>query len=293
MTLSTYAFPTLQYVKDWLNETGSTNDTVLERLIEAACKRVEKYIGREIVSRDRVEWHDGNQRTLRLRHYPINHCIYLGWGRQVVMNVSSTTSTDLGATVSVSSTDPHIANRGLVLVRTDSAGTVTTTTLLFSTYKTVATLVAQVNLTTGFSAETIVDMPTKYLHRMGPADATDGTAAITGPSARNTTFRMDPNSGTITFPVQSFDEDWDEIEEEWGNHDQTVVVEYNAGYDTVPADLQQAVAEIVAAAYRARFRDANVNSESLGDYSYTSAVRDAADDLLDSLLGTGGWKEIR
>ena len=102
---------------------------------------------------------------------------------------------------------------------------------------------------------------------------------------------MDSLAGTIEFPSGFNTDDWEELDEEWGSESQVVVVDYNAGYSTVPADIVDACLQIAAAAWRARFMNANVQSETLDVYSYTSAVRDASLDLLDNLLG--GWKEIR
>lgn len=291
MAVGTYALITLQQLKDWLGETGSSNDSHLERVIDATTARIETYIGREIKARDRVEFHDGNVRTLRLSHFPVNSCAFIGWGRQNVMQITSNDRADISATASITSQEPHTTSRGLLLTRVDSTGTQVQLTKLLSSYPTVTLLAAEVAASVGWGATALTDFPSKYLHRMGPADAKDGDIIITAPSRRAARFRMDSLAGTIEFPNGFNNDDWEELDEEWGCESQVVVVDYNSGYSTVPADIADACLQIAAAAWRARFMNANVQSETLDVYSYTSAVRDASLDLLDNLLG--GWKEIR
>ncbi len=291
MAVGTYALISLQRVKDWLNITNSAQDTTLERLIDAATARIETWCGRQFPARDRVEFHDGASRTLKLRHYPVNTCTYLGYGRESAIVIASTVTTDVAATVSVSSADQPVSTRAVVLTRTDSAGTVTTVTELLATYPTISALAAQINAETGWSASAVVDGPSKFLHRMGPVDARQASVTPTQPSQRSSAFRIDLNTGVIVMPGGYRDSEWNDEFDDVDDHFQTVIVNYNAGYATVPDDVAQACTEIVAAAYRARFKDANVNSESIGDYSYTSAVREAQGDLLDSLLAS--WREIR
>jgi len=70
----------------------------------------------------------------------------------------------------------------------------------------------------------------------------------------------------------------------------SVLVEYTAGYATVPDDIEQACIEIAAMMYRDRRRDAGLASESLGDYSYTRANRAEVDAVMAGLLTD--WREI-
>jgi hypothetical protein len=50
-----------------------------------------------------------------------------------------------------------------------------------------------------------------------------------------------------------------------------VVVEYNAGYATIPADLHHAVTALTADLLGTSGRDTTLQSERLGDYQYTTA----------------------
>jgi hypothetical protein len=70
----------------------------------------------------------------------------------------------------------------------------------------------------------------------------------------------------------------------------SVLIEYTAGYATVPDDIEQACIEIAAMMYRDRRRDSGLASESLGDYSYTRATRAEVDAVMAGLLSD--WREI-
>ena len=48
-----------------------------------------------------------------------------------------------------------------------------------------------------------------------------------------------------------------------------VFVEYEAGYATIPDDLERACIEIAAEMYQTRQQDRSVTSETLGDYTYS------------------------
>jgi hypothetical protein len=63
-------------------------------------------------------------------------------------------------------------------------------------------------------------------------------------------------------------------------------VAYNGGYDTVPYDIEQVCLEAAAQMYRDRKRDRGVQSESLGDYSYSLGAATAALDLIRTRLGS-------
>jgi uncharacterized phiE125 gp8 family phage protein len=61
----------------------------------------------------------------------------------------------------------------------------------------------------------------------------------------------------------------------------TVLVEYTAGYSTVPASLQQACAMVVTKLYRLRGQDLNTTSEKIGD-TETTWTKYATADVLKS-----------
>jgi hypothetical protein len=70
----------------------------------------------------------------------------------------------------------------------------------------------------------------------------------------------------------------------------SVLIEYTAGYATVPEDIEQACIDVSSMLYRDRRRDGNLTSEGLGDYSYTRAAASEMNARLDTLLAR--WKDI-
>ena len=70
----------------------------------------------------------------------------------------------------------------------------------------------------------------------------------------------------------------------------SVLVEYTAGYATVPDDLQQACIDVSKMLFLDRRRDTGMQSENLGDYSYSRASRSEIDALMASMLMD--WREL-
>jgi hypothetical protein len=55
-----------------------------------------------------------------------------------------------------------------------------------------------------------------------------------------------------------------------------VVVRYRSGYDTIPRDVQQVANELVSRMLAAGTTNANLASESIGDYSYSMLAAEPA-----------------
>lgn len=74
MALHSYAFITLDEIKDYLGITGSTHDTLLTALANAATDFIEKYTQRRITTQTvSNELHSGDQSTkILVKHYPID-----------------------------------------------------------------------------------------------------------------------------------------------------------------------------------------------------------------------------
>ncbi len=72
---------------------------------------------------------------------------------------------------------------------------------------------------------------------------------------------------------------------------QSTLIEYSAGYTTVPDDIHQACLVIAGTMYLSRKSDTSLQSESLGDYSYSMASADSSRAMMEDMLGS--WKEIR
>jgi hypothetical protein len=72
---------------------------------------------------------------------------------------------------------------------------------------------------------------------------------------------------------------------------QNLIVDFNAGYTTIPAALEQLCLELVKLKYDQSKIDRNVSQERLGDYSYSAAdIRKVSDDILNE---AAAFKVIR
>ena len=68
---------------------------------------------------------------------------------------------------------------------------------------------------------------------------------------------------------------------------QNILVEYRAGSETIPADVEQVCIELVCLMHKQAERN-GIKSEKLGDYSYEMAEGDAMRNLLNQRLA--GWR---
>jgi hypothetical protein len=294
MAVGTYALTTLAGLKAHLGITVSTYDTILEQYIDHATAKIERWIGRQIKLRNYFEWYGGNDvRSVRVKQYPINNVVGVYTGLAAAITISSTVASDIRLTISIN-TDPlgTVANGALapcaVLTRTTSAGTTTTSTLLFSTYPDTTSLVAAINAITGYSASVSTAMRCAQLHPRAGGDIKMATVVLTGVDV-SSEFVYDSYLGIVTirqdaFPMASHNA-------RYPSALQSTLIEYSAGYTTVPDDIHQACLVIAGTMYLSRKSDTSLQSESLGDYSYSMASADSSRAMMEDMLGS--WKEIR
>lgn len=242
--------------------------TLIESLIDAVSDAVEKYCGRNFVSADYREWHDGmGEQTLALRHFPVTAIKRLATGSATALTVRGTTTTDLRATVEVQDTQ-------LVLSRFDSNGTEMVSNVTFASNPTASALVTAINLLSGWSATNGTNCISLDLHRLGGRDALNKSVEVTFPDDSDLEYRVDEDAGTVEL-VRS---EWFDRGGEWGTSgiaphgSRNVLVHYTGGYATVPDDLEQIALELVSEAYNARGKDSTLQSEGLGAYNYANRV---------------------
>ena len=294
MAVGTYALTSLAGLKAHLGITVSTYDTILEQYIDHASAKIERWIGRQIKLRNYSEWYGGNDvRSVRVKQYPINNVVGVYTGLAAAITIASTVASDIRLTISIN-TDPlgTVANGALapcaVLTRTTSAGTTTTSTLLFSTYPDTTSLVAAINAITGYSASVSTAMRCAQLHPRAGGDIKMATVVLTGVDV-SSEFVYDSYLGIVTirqdaFPMASHNA-------RYPSALQSTLIEYSAGYTTVPDDIHQACLVIAGTMYLSRKSDTSLQSESLGDYSYSMASADSSRAMMEDMLGS--WKEIR
>jgi hypothetical protein len=245
--------------------------------------------------RNYFEWYGGNDvRSVRVKQYPINNVVGVYTGLAAALTISSTVSSDIRLTVSIN-TDPlgTVASGALVpcavLTRTDSAGTTTTNTLTFATNPDTTSLVAAINAITGYSATVSTAMRCAQLHPRAGGDIKMATVMLTGVNV-SSEFVYDSYLGIVTIRQDAFPT--------MASHNarypsalQSTLIEYSAGYTAVPDDIHQACMVIAGTMYLSRKSDTSLQSESLGDYSYSMASADTSRAMMEDMLGS--WKEIR
>ena len=295
MAVGTYALTTLAQLKAHLGITVSTYDTILEQYIDHASAKIERWIGRQIKLRNYSEWYGGNDvRSVRVKQYPINNVVGVYTGLAAAITISSTVSSDVRLTISIN-TDPlgTVANGVLapcaVLTRTTTAGTTTTDTLLFSTYPDTTSLVAAINAITGYSASVSTAMRCAQLHPRAGGDIKMATVMLTGVNV-SSEFVYDSYLGIVTIRQDAFPT-MASHSARYPSALQSTLIEYSAGYTTVPDDIHQACLVIAGTMYLSRKSDTSLQSESLGDYSYSMASADSSRAMMEDMLGS--WKEIR
>ena len=295
MAVGPYALSTLAGLKAHLGITVSTYDTILEQYIDHASAKIERWIGRQIKLRNYSEWYGGNDvRSVKVKQYPINNVVGVYTGLAAAITISSTVSSDIRLTISIN-TDPlgTVANGVLapcaVLTRTTTAGTTTTSTLLFSTYPDTTSLVAAINAITGYSASVSTAMRCAQLHPRAGGDIKMATVMLTGVDV-SSEFVYDSYLGIVTIRQDAFPT-MRSYSARYPSALQSTLIEYSAGYTTVPDDIHQACLVIAGTMYLSRKSDTSLQSESLGDYSYSMASADSSRAMMEDMLGS--WKEIR
>ena len=295
MTVGTYALSTRAQLKSHLGITGSGDDLILDGYIDHATAKIERWIGRQILVRNYSEWYGGNDvRSVRVKQYPINNVVGVYTGLAAALTIASTVSSDVRLTVSIN-TEPlgTIASGALapcaVLTRTTSGGTTTTDTLTFATYPTTTSLVAAINAITGYSATVTTAMRCAQLHPRAGGDIKMATVVLTGVNV-SSEFVYDSYLGNVTIRQDAFPT-MAQHNARYPSALQSTLIEYSAGYTAVPDDIHQACLVLAGTMYLSRKSDTSLQSESLGDYSYSMASADSNKAMMEDMLGS--WKEIR
>ena len=249
MQIDSNPLTTLAKLKTWLGITSVADDAVLQWSIEAASRAVQTYCGRNFTETRYYEIRDGGEtRRLSLANYPVSIVRFVGVGWDSVMTVSSTIASDVVATVAVNSDHLH-------LYRMASTGTETSSTAPFGSHQTSGELVTHINTITGFRASLILDVPAIYIRKLAGRTLKNAPAYLEAPTDALEDYQVDLDSG-ILYGAQI------------AVH-RSILVDYTAGYATIPYDVENATISVAARLFRDRTRDPGLASESLGGYSYS------------------------
>lgn len=289
MAVSSYALTSLASLKESLGIATTTDDTLLERCIDAATAGIESWCDRKFKARDFREFVQPNGgRTVRLEQYPVNSIDSIAYGAAISFSVESTTSaTDVLASVGWDGST-------LRLRKIASDGTSTTNSIdASSSYQTTSLLVDAINLVSGWSATLTKSVWTPSLYRFAGRGVTSAPCFFEYPQDDVGEYRVDFEMGLIhlvvdRFPVIRAD---DAPNNRFPQGFYPVFVAYNAGMSTIPDDLEDACIQIAGGLYHQAAQDPTVASEALGDYNYSR--RAMAETLERHAHLLDGYREVR
>lgn len=262
------------------------------QLATAASRAIRKFCNRYFNRRAAIDelYAFDRGRPILLREHPVNAVTRVSGSPTTALSVRNTaTTTNQRATVALATTgsaDAGLVVTGLTLWRIAS-GVPATSTLAFADYVTIDALAAAIDALGGGWSATVADdfglWPTADLRAVQGALPALGRAAELTIHAEDLPFDLEPETGTlwVDLPLEGGDPSssprWGDLGEPDGlaleARPMGLRVVYDAGWDTVPEDVQQACVEAVKAQLDRLGADTVLKSESGGEYSYT--LRDA------------------
>ena len=254
-------------LKTYLSITSADTDALLGRLIEAATGRIESITDRVFHLLRYVERRDGiGESMLQLTGYPVKTVIRVASGSRAAMTVRYSGS-GIRAVASVNET-------GLILKDYDTVGVETINELSFDDFGSTSALAAEVNdNVVRWNATVVENVRTVELNRVSNLVATHGDATLDYPIEWDDPYVVDYQRGSIRIdkgrdhPLAWHPVDWDELSEARRPMDgfQNVLIEYDAGFDPIPGELQQACIELAAQLFLASAHDLSIPNEKLDE----------------------------
>jgi hypothetical protein len=246
--------------------TAAETSTV-EALVTAISDAIRKWCRRDFTDETYDELYSGNgEKELLLRQYPIISISRVMTGLTTVVEISNTDGdTNQQARVAVTPT-------GLTLTRIASGVVSTNSSVLFATYKTLATVVAAVNaLGNGWTARVrdsnYNNWPSDDLRSLqgGRNCADSAYAPLRSFTTELTDYEIDELRGILVCGTGETDESYfiGNTGGCWQTGINNYRVQYTAGYTTVPEPVQEACASWVADLFWRTKRDPSLSVQSL------------------------------
>lgn len=256
--LDGYALATLNQVKEeiGLDSTVTTYNDYLKARINMLSAEFEKKTNRKIVARDWLEFTWGKFGNIRPKYAPINYITRAAYGRQNAFwcTYSGYNLKTLAGTVQ----SPDGTDNYFKVDIFDSTGAQTTHRFQFSTYKCTDDIVSQLNNIDGIESYSAKNFPTKYMIPDVARDITNQNQyyCVLGIDTLESYYRKP--EGLIGFRDlgMTFENVW-------------IGIDYNAGYITVPYDINLGVISEVKNEYLMKGKNTLLQSETIGKYSYT------------------------
>lgn len=250
----------------------NTDNKLINEMIDAASAYIETLTDRKFGAADYREWHDGDgQADLALRQRPIIYVDRIAYGQEDAIDVTYS-GPHIRATV-------QVYEDGIRLRSMAADGTTAANNLTFTDHPSLSTMAAAITAVSNWTGtQQGDDAASNTLHPMGGQKALSRTVTLTRPDEDEDDYRLDRAVGVVRFDGMQI-----------GSGFRNYLVEYRAGYETIPDDIEQACNELVLRLYNEGKRDPNLQSESLGDYSYTLSSVEAVSDssIIDRLRPYG------
>jgi len=262
---------TNQRARTNLPNATSTDDAAINTLISAASKAIQRYCRRDFVATAYDELYNGNgDRRLVLRQYPVISVQSVRYRPATVLKVINTNTTlNQQARVSVTAT-------GLTLTRV-AGGTVSSNAVTFAANPTLNALATAVSAVgSGWSAQVVGDYgswPAADLRGpQGALTAWGQFAELKLHTYELASYQIDEPRGWLLRAIPYTDPELLHPEDlVWPVGVNNFRVQFTAGYTTVPEDVQEACAALVATWFAQRGRDLTLLSEATARvYSYTA-----------------------
>jgi hypothetical protein len=250
VVLDGYALTTLYLVKLQLglDQSDTTYDDLLTNYINQYSALFETLCGRKIVARDYNEFGRSRWSQYITEEYPINSINKISWQIEESFEVKYT-GTDILKAINVSESGVHVRSQ-------TSAGVYSTNNYLFATYPTTQLIYNQISGLTGMTVGFHANHPAKYLQPTAGRTVKDVSVSLMAHSGDGYYNVVDIDTGVIGLIS--------------GNDTEYLCIDYNAGYTSVPYDIQNAVAELIRDNYTIQNgAPSDLKSVTLGDYSYS------------------------
>lgn len=245
----------LPYCLNYLPNFNSNDNAALGAIISACSATVEKYCNRtfaittydELISQRSYTLHQ--KQRMYLKNFPITQITRLATNPNPVIYLKNTLADR--ATVRVDSTKLYTTSV--------TNGVTTSLSYTLANYATLNDLATAINLVNGWTVTT--------LNPYGSWPATDirGPQGVFNAAKMNAALlvHVDDVADYLIEPETGILYGW------WSRGINWYRCIYQAGFATIPLEVQQATAELCVLVYRARGLNENLQSETIGQYTYS------------------------
>lgn len=266
--LSAYALTTLEGVKRHMQISVSTYDTLLTDLINQVSALIEHETGRLFKARDfRLRRDLRRERKVVLPIFPVQSVNRISYGQQEALSVRYSGSA-IRANISVYSNPESADGGGVRLVTVSTAGVRTATALTFASYPSLSLLETAIEAASGWSATVVSNMPSADLWATAGESALNRDVKLYFPDQDEDSYTINQKAGIIEFNRQS-ESGWLDGGGGGGRFPckhQGLMIEYRAGYETIPGDVELLCRELVKEAFYSGQQNTGLRSYALGPY---------------------------